>query len=519
MVSSTLCRVLTSGLLAATLNLSSLFAGEPEHSLAIAELAFGEGVWAFEEGADQVAVERFRESLRNDPHNGTTHFWLGLALLRIGQAQEAVAEIRAGLAARPPAQVEPRRALADLGAAQLAAGDARASAETLAKALAGKSDDAASLYRYGEALRLLGQREQGDAAIARAVGLDPALASGQIPIVAPEPWGELPPIDRRPLWEGRLGVALVGDSNPHLLSEDLILPIPGPLPQKLVDGSTSDGGAELDLRLGFQPIYRPEGWSVGASLDAGQSFHRDFDNLDLGRIRAFVHLARGADPLGYLSGPLGFTQVPFGSSRFSALLQGGASYYQLDGTSFLQTWEGAASLTFRPTPATSTQLDLALSDREFSDRGLGNDRRSGEDRTLRLGQFFFFGRRDRYLRLTALAGDRNADRAFSASVREGSAELALRLAPRWTLQVGGSLRKDDFDHDESNLFNSSGPPREDTTRRATVALAWESSVRLRWTARGAYVDRDSNVVLGPTALAALDYTRTIASLGVSWFFK
>jgi tetratricopeptide (TPR) repeat protein len=523
MDSPSLCRVFTAGLLAANLTLPALFAAEPGHSLAIAEIAFAEGVLAFEKGADQAAVESFRESLKNDPRNGTPHYWLGLALLRLGQAREAVAEIQAGLAARQPAQVEPRRALADLGAAQLAAGDTQAAAETLAKTLAGKSDDAASLYRYGEALRLLGRREEGDAAVARAVRLAPALASGPIPFVPPEPWGELPPIDRRPLWDGRLGIALAGDSNPHLLSEDLLLPIPGPLPQKLVNGTKSDGVSELDLQLGFHPLYRREGWSVGASLNAGQSFHREFDYLDLGRARVLVHLSRGADPLGYLSGPLGSTQVPFGNSRFSALLQGGGSYYQLNSTSFLRTWDGAASLTFRPTSATATQLDLAFSDREFSDRGLGNSLRSGQDLTLRLAQSFYFNRHDRYLRLAALAGDRNAGRVFSASFVEGGAELALPLprVPKWTLQAAGSLREDKFRHNESNLFNSAGPPRKDTTGRATVALVWESSIRLRWTLRGTYVDRSSNVDLKPalsSVISALDYKRTIVSLGMSWFF-
>jgi len=89
--------------------------------------------------------------------------------------------------------------------------------------------------------------------------------------------------------------------------------------------------------------------------------------------------------------------------------------------------------------------------------------------------------------------------------------------PRWTLQVAGSLREDKFRHHESNLFNPAGPPRKDTTGRATVALVWESSVRLRWIARGTYVDRNSNVDVTPS-LPALDYKRTIASLGVSWFF-
>ena len=520
MVSPTLRWILTGCWVAVVLSGSALSGEEPEHNLTLAEIAFAEGVWAFEEGADQVAAEKFQESLRNDPRNGTPRYWLGLALLRLGQGREAVREIQDGLMARLPAQVDSRRALADLGAAQLAAGDARAAAETLVKALALKNDDAGSLYRYGETLRLLGRRDEGDAAIARAVGLDPGLASGRIPILPPETRGELSPIDRRPLWEGTLGLTLGGDSNPHLLSEELALPLPGPPPQKLVNGSNSDTVSEVDLRVRFQPLYRPQGWSAAVSLDAGQSFHRDFDYLDLARMRVFVHLVRGADPQGYLSGPLGPARVPLGDRRFSTLVQGGASYYQLNGTSYLRTWDGAASFIFHRTPATSTQLDLIFSDREFSGEGLGSERRSGQDLSLRLGQVFFFGPRTRYLRLTALAGDRSAGRAFSASVVEGSAELALPLVPRrprWTLQMGGSVREDKFDHKESNLFSLFGPPREDTTVRATAALVWESSLRLRWTARGTYVDRRSNVDLGP-GLPDLDYKRTIVSLGMSWVF-
>lgn len=470
MVSPTLRRVLAGGLLAVFALPPALLAEEPGHDLTLAALAFTEGVLAFEEGADQVAAEKFRESLQHDPRDGTPRYWLGLTLLRLGQAREAVAELQASLKAPRPARVDAERAAADLSAAQRAAGEPGAAGDVQAEIVA-----------------------------------------------PPEPAEEPSPIDRRPFWEGSLGVALGGDSNPNLLSEELAVPIPGPPPQQVVDGSSSDALSELDLHLRLNPLYRPDGWSAAVSVDARRSFHRDFDYLDLGQMRAFVHLARGADPLGYLSGALGSVRVPFGERRVSALLQGGGGYYQLDGATYLRTWDGAASLILHLTPATSTQLDLVFSDRDFSGGGLGDERRNGQDLFLRLGQSFFFGHRARCLRLAAAAGDRQASREFSASFAEGSAELALPLTPAWSFQLRGSLRKDDYDHEESNLFNPAGPPREDTTVTATAALVWQSSFRLRWTARATRVDRDSNVDLG-SGLPDLDYQRSTASLGASWSF-
>lgn len=430
--------------------------------LAAAEIAFTEGLLAFQEGQNEEAVERFAEAARLNPLEGSPLYWRGLALLRLGRAREAVADLEASLGAPHPPEVDRERVLADLAAAERAA--------------------------------------EGE----------------PVEVEVPE-WRSDRAIDDRGLWEGSLGLSAAADSNPNLFSEELSLPRPE-AERKLVRGEEADEAGRLWARVGIYPFHGREGPSFGATLEGRRSFHQDFDFLDLGQVRGTVQLAFGGDPRGFLEGPWGHTRVPFADGRFQALLQAGAASYQLDGASYLRTWEGAATLTFQETGATASRLDLAWSDRDFSEEGLADERRSGEDLALEASQLVFFGRRDRFFRLGALAGDRRAGREFSASVAGASAELSLPVGLRWTVHLEGRVREEDYDHPESNLFSPSGEPRKDTTTRAALTLVWAATERLRWTARGTWVDRDSNVDLG-AALPDLDYRRAIASVGLSWVIR
>lgn len=399
--------------------------------LALSEIAFTEGLMAFDKGRYEEAAERFSEAARLNPQAGSPLDWRRLALLRLGQTAEGE---------NTPVDVEP-----------------------------------------------------------------------------PE-WRPVRAIDDRGLWEGSVGLSAAADSNPNLLSDELSLPPSGAGPGELVRGEEADEAALLGARVGIYPFHAREGLSLGITLDARRSFHQGFGFLDLGQARGAVQLAFGGDPLGYLEGPLGHTRVPFADSRFQVLLQAGGTSYHLDDASYLRTWEGAASLTFHETGATATRLDLAWSDRDFSGEGLADERRSGEDLAVEASQLFFFGRRDRFLRLGALAGDRRAGRAFSASVAGGSAELSLPVALRWTVHLEGGVREEEYDHPESNLFSPSREPRKDTTTRTALTLVWAATERLRWTARGTWVDRDSNVDLGE-AFPDLKYRRMIASVGLSWVIR
>lgn len=431
---------------------------ETTPQLAAAETAFAQGLFAFQEGDDATAIERFAEAARLNPNEGSPHYWRGLALLRLGRVREAAAAIAASLEARRPPEVDRERVVADLAAARQA-------------------------------------------------------AEGEKVEVEPPPWRDRgDAIDDRGLWEGSVGFAAAADSNPNLLSEELSLPAPG---GGLVQGEEADNAASLGARLAVYPFHRRAGPILGVTLEASRSFHQDFEFLDLARARGAVQLAFGSDPLGYLSGASSQTRAPFGGSRFTALLHAGGTSYQLDGSSYLQTWEGAASLTFHETAATATRLDLGYADRDFSDRS--DELRSGEDLSLQVSQLFFFGRRDRSLRLGVLTEDRRAEPEFAATVLEGNAEAAWPLGDRWVLGLEGSVREDDYEDPRSNLFDPTGESRNDTTARGAVTLAWAATQRLRWTARGAYIRRTSNVDLGP-GLPDLDYRRLIVSAGMSWVF-
>ena len=141
--------------------------------------------------------------------------------------------------------------------------------------------------------------------------------------------------------------------------------------------------------------------------------------------------------------------------------------------------------------------------------------RSGQDLSLGLSQLFYFGGWNRTLRLGTLGVDRRAGPEFSASFLEGNGELVWPVGLRWTLVLDGRVREDHYDRPESNLFHPDGPPRRDTNLQAAAALVWSASDRLRWTLRGAYTRRNSNVDLGD-GLPDLGYRRTTVSAGLSW---
>jgi hypothetical protein len=438
-------------------------AAGPVSRLAEAEIALVDGLAAFEAGRNEEAAERFAESARFDPDAGEPRYWRGLALLRLGRPREAAGELEASLAARHPPEVDRARVLADLDAARR--------------------------------------------------GTEGTAVAAETPEVRPSDR----PIDDRGAWEGIAGLSLASDSNPNLLSNELILPPPGGGRGGLIRGEQSDTTARPAVSLGFYPFHAGPGPDLGVSVEVRRSLHNDFGFLDLGEAHGLVQLAFGGDPLGFLEGPLGHERVPFGDGRFSALLQAGGTSYQVDGSPYLRTWEGAGSFTFHEVPATATRFDLAYANRQFSSGGLADERRSGNDLSLQASQLFFAGRRDRYLRIGFLGIARQAGRPFAESIREGNAELALPFALRWTVHLEASVRRDDFDHPESNLFVEGGPVRNDTTRRGALTLVWAATDRIRLTARGTYVKRSSNVDLGQ-GLPDLDYQRRIASVGLSWVF-
>jgi hypothetical protein len=443
-----------------------------DERLTAAEIALTEGIVAFNHGRDEEAVAKLRESL-GQSDRGVTRYWLGLALLRLGRVDEAVRELESSLAGPQavPADLRPG-VKAALGAAERAARDPGAAAE-----------------------------------IARAI--QPSEEAG------------FPPIDRRPTLDGTLTLSAGYDSNPNLLSEELSLPpAPG---KKPVSGKDSDTVTALGLSGAWHLPAPQDGWNTQVSAAAHRSAHASMGFLDFGEAAAAVHLARGEDPFGTLTGPLGSARVPFGNSRVAVLVQAGGSYSTLDGRSFFQSLEAAGSLTIRPRRASSaaptvlaaTRLTLDAQDRTFFQE---HERRSGEQVSAEVTEIVRFLRTGIEVRLSVLGGDRNASAEFTERFLDTGIEVLLPVSRQWSLRLSGGRRTDDFDDPRSNLLQPGiGKPRRDDTLRAAAVLTWEIAEHLRATARAGSTRRESNVAFGPS-LPDLGYRRTTAALGLSWLF-
>jgi hypothetical protein len=435
------------------------WAEEGERSLAKAGVSFALGVRAFEAGENQEAERLFLDAINYDRQHGDALHWLGLTYLRLGRAEEAVDRLAASLKAEERPTAGRRRVRADLRVAREA-------------------------------------RARGDGA---PVSIEPPPYNPEIPL-----------FEELPRWEARAGLEAQHDSNPGLLPEDLLFPLPG---HASLGGATPDEAAQLNVRVEHHPFYS-RGWSLGLAVSGQQSVYQDQRDLDLSLVRATASLAWGGSPRGFVSGPLGSTRVPTEHNRIALLLQGGGAQVWLGGDSYLGLAEGAFALIARESGRTATRLELEARDSSYSADSSGTLRRSGTEAVLGVSQYLFLGRDDRYLRLGIAAGERRAGRAFDSSSGEALVELSAPLFRKGSLRVLGSWREDRFDHPESSLANGR-PERDDTTWRVIVAPTWPVNEHLAWTLRGSHVRRDSNVRIA-LGSPLFDYERTTFSLGLDW---
>ncbi len=189
-------------------------------------------------------------------------------------------------------------------------------------------------------------------------------------------------IATEPRWSGSVGVLAGHDSNPNLLSEDLLLPIPSPASAanpKLVSGRTGDSVASADLHLRQRPVSLGGGWTLAADLREEGSFHRD---LHLSERRA----DGGGRPSrarrrsgGAVEGPLGWAEVPAGSDKVSVLFQGGLDELRLDNASYLRLFALAGSVTCATSPDGALRFDLYFQDRAYYRQPLADPRRNGQE--------------------------------------------------------------------------------------------------------------------------------------------
>lgn len=347
---------------------------------------------------------------------------------------------------------------------------------------------------------------------------------------AVEPTREEAPFGDVPTWELGLGLFAGSDSNPVQLAADtMAVPFEG---TDTVVGEESDSFTQLDLRAAVHPLVDRGGWSLGLVGEGHQTLFGDLDFLDLSRTRGSVHLSFGGDPLGVLTGPLGWVRVPYDDRPVAVLFQLGAAFDQLDGQSWRDELAAAISVTFREGRALATRISASYRDHDFEqgfEENLGEEEVSlipqdYSELELAADQYIYFGRRHRFLRLGVAAGERSSDPGAGLD-QDGStlgarAELGLPFTRRFTLSLAGSWRQVDFDEVESNPlfpFFFTDRPREDTTTRLVAVASWAVKPRLLLTGRVARIDRDADLGPATEELLDLDYERTVVSLGVRWF--
>jgi|GEM_PF-1221494 len=469
--------VMTSPALAAEGGVGASPAARPAPA-ADARLAFTDGILAFYDKHWEEARTHFEEAVRLAPEDGTARYWLGVTYLNLGRPADAVREIEASLRAHDPARVDPAEVRSRLAEAK---------------------------------------------ARARGVGAEGAEAAL---VPAPRWGGGFAVLPETPRFDGRLYLGIGTDSNPYLMPDGLVLVTPG---GTVLDGAESDTVLLADVRLAGQWVDEASGRTAGVVVRGSQSVHDQFDELDLRRLGVVGQLALGKDPLGYLTGPLGYARVPFGESRWALLVQAGASKDWLNGEGFSDQRAGAVTGLLneagssRGSHRIGGQTRLAVSYRDTSfdaDRGGAAGEildRGGEEIGATLGQYLFFARRNRYLRLSVGAFDRNAGAAYDASSVVADGELSLPLAARVTLYLSGAWRTDDYDESVSNPFAPAGEPRQDDELRLGGSLVVRAMARLFVSGRVTWIDHQIDLP-GGFGTPDLSYDRTVATVGLSWIF-
>lgn len=307
----------------------------------------------------------------------------------------------------------------------------------------------------------------------------------------------------QPRFDFRAGAFYGQDSNPLLMPDGAVASLPS---QGLTFTDIPDDDVlNLDLRAAVYPFYGRSGWSLGLVGEARTARFSDLDFLDESQWRASLQLAWGADPQGYVTGPLGYTRVPFGHSLASLLLQVGTSEAELDGEPLIQVDQASLTLLFRESVKTATQVEAGVQSRDILDGRAESDLLSAS-----VSQIFYLGRRDRYLRIGGLWSEEDGGLNGDVSSLGGTAEAVLPLAKRWTLQLAATRQVDDFEP-------AAGADFEDTTLRANGALSFALTPRLLLVARGGWTDRDSDFRRFGS-FEERDYDRTTAAFGIQWLF-
>jgi len=421
----------------------------------------GEALWR---KGDLARAEReLREAIRLDVRDALAHFYLGLARLDQGDETEAFVEIGRAAALDP--------SLGSTAAYYLGVGAVRDGDEALARA---------SFARAAGAPH---------AVVARASGDWLAL------LETPAERFDVPPA------ELRFGAFAGHDGNPARLGD----PPPAGAPF-----DASDRVAVLRARFALHPVRRG-GWTVGLIGQGYVSHHDGFDAGDLRGVQGVAVAAWGSDRAGFLDGPLGFVRVPVGTTRVSFLVQAGSTRFDADGDLVRSDHEASAALFLHEGRRGKTRIEGQFGDVGFEEDAVF-DPLEGETVTGRVGQTFYLGRPQRYLRLDVSRADTSAE--LGGLERETDrvlGELALPLGGHVTFFLYANLARVEWDDASAALFGVS-EPREDDELNARAAVAIVLARHVYLTLEAARGERE----VGPDSLDPLfGYEQDTASAGIT----
>lgn len=532
----TLAATLSLVLLAPTARAAELpanLAGDPE-AAGFADLFFTQALLKLSGGDVAGALTLVERAAATVPDDATYAYFRGVCLTRLSRTDEAIEAFRKAL---PPAKCSVPEATVrlDLGSALLTKGDL-ANAETeLAKAVELAPDNGRTRFTHGLALLRAEKYDEGLKEIDRATGLDASLEpegsfykgiaayragnldeakehfnraqalnteSGVNAAAWLNALQEASKFSQPPAWEARVSLGFDWDNNPAQLTNDLIA-----IEQFLGD-DVKDTRTTAQVRGSWLPVRDRGGYTLQITGLGYTNRHADFDRLDADGWGAFVGLARGVNPLGFLNGPLGYVRVPARDGGFGWLLQAGTNRFNLDGEKLRSDVAGDLSLFLNAASIGVTQLDLQYEDRTFEPAEIKGV--SGDVMTARLSQQIWLGTNpSRFIRASIAWADHNPDDSgLKRTERQVAAEMAWPMGKRWTLFVYGARTRTHFDDFE-------GVERIDRRFELKGSVAFAIT---RWMYLSARYGT-TEFTVEPSVLGAnLDFDRKVGSFNVNFYW-
>lgn len=375
-------------------------------------------------------------------------------------------------------------------------------------------DSAAVRHWLGLAYRAAGREVDAQRAITEAARLDSSMvvAAGE---PGPSLFGpEAPLPGPAPRVSGWASYSVGSDSNPTLLSEDIVAFPPGHDP---VVGMKRDTMARLDFQGHFRLARGNQ--PVGPEIVARFAKVR-YQELDASDGRSFegrFQIAGGRTPDGVVRGTLGTGRTPVGNSAVAWLAQAAVGREWLGGEPWADTRAVSGTVSVRTAGFGRLEADLLLRNVELENDPSEPLTIGGRLTTYGARQQFYLGRADRWVRFGLTRGQRDAGSAYDADILYLGGDLVLPLVgDRGFFGASVVAGREDFDKAASNPF---GPKlREDDIRSLTLALSVRVAPRVYVSGRLARITRETNRGTGLPGAPDLGYERVLTTVGATWAF-